>query len=430
MKSVRKTKIKIQKLSSHRNGRPSPRRRTSSDHSQNGSSSFHAIHELEQRITKLNEWRRRLSLLLKFGKKAVVTNNLDDLLQLLIEESKAVLMAERATVFLVDKKHNELWSKVASGTKTIRIPLDRGIAGAVAISGQLLNIKDVYKDHRFNPEIDKQTGYRTKSVLTVPMFDGKGHVLGVFQILNKMDGEIFDRQDEELLSLLADQASGHIENTQLYQMVRKGAQETIIRLAGAVEFKDHDTRAHLWRMSQYSAIIAKQMGFEAEWVENLRLAAPMHDIGKIGVPDAILNKPGKLTPEEWVEMKKHPQYGADILKDSDNELMQMSATVSLCHHERWDGAGYPRGLVGEAIPIEARIATLADVFDALTSKRVYKSSFSMDETLDYINKESGKHFDPKVVEAFYHCLPEITALMETYAPRDGKTDVLPTPTTW
>lgn len=418
-------KKRTQTKSLARNGAKPPKR-LPSNHSSRTSP---VIEELHKKIENLSEWKRRLSVLLKFGKKAVTTIKLDDLLQLLVEEAKMVLNAERATVFLVDKKQKELWSRVASGTKTIRVPWDKGIAGAVATSGQILNIRDVYKDSRFNPEVDKKTGFKTKSVLAAPMFDIKGKVIGVFQVLNQVDGDSFDKQDEELLTMLADQASGHVENTQLYEQVRKGAQETIIRLAGAVEFKDHDTRAHLWRMSQYSAIIARQMGFDQEWVENLRLAAPMHDIGKIGVPDAILNKPGKLTPEEWVEMKKHPQYGADILKDSDSELIQMSATISLCHHERWDGAGYPKGLKGEEIPIEARIATLADVFDALTSKRVYKTSFSMDETLDYINKESGKHFDPKIVEQFYQCLPEITALMETYAPREGK-ETLPTPTTW
>jgi putative two-component system response regulator len=206
------------------------------------------------------------------------------------------------------------------------------------------------------------------------------------------------------------------------------AAEQIIRLAAAVEYKDHDTRAHLWRMSQYSAIIAREMGFDPEWVENLRLAAPMHDIGKIGVPDAILNKPGKLNDEEWVEMKKHPVYGADILKDSDNILMQMSATVALCHHEKWDGSGYPRGLKGEDIPIEARIATLADVFDALTSKRVYKPSFSLDETMGIIDRDAGKHFDPKVVEAFRRSLSSITEIMTKYAPRDDNT--APVPVTW
>jgi putative two-component system response regulator len=148
----------------------------------------------------------------------------------------------------------------------------------------------------------------------------------------------------------------------------------------------------------------------------------MHDIGKVGVPDAILNKPGKLSPEEWVEMKKHPEYGAKILGGSENELMQMSATVALCHHERWDGTGYPRGLKGAAIPIEARIASLADVFDALTSRRIYKPSFSIQETLDIINKESGAQFDPTVVEAFHRCLPQITPIMEEYAPRGSMSE--------
>ncbi|MFN0118732.1 MAG: HD domain-containing phosphohydrolase [Elusimicrobiota bacterium] len=385
--------------------------------------------QIEKKLVPLLEWKRKLALLLKFGKKAATTTHIDELLQLLVEESKAVLNADRATVFLVDRKTKELWSKVASGTKTIRIPMEKGIAGAVVISGNLLNIKDVYKDARFNSDIDQKTGYKTKTMLAAPMFTAKDSVLGVFQVLNRKDQKSFDKQDEELLTMIADQASAHIENAQLYQEIRKVTQETIIRLAAAVEFKDHDTRAHLWRMSQYSAIIAREMGFENEWVENLRLAAPMHDIGKIGVPDAILNKPGKLDPQEWEEMKKHPLYGADILKDAENELMQMSATIALCHHEKWDGSGYPRGISGEAIPIEARIATLADVFDALTSKRVYKASFSLEDTLKIVDENTGKHFDPKVVEAFYKSLPKVKAIMESYAPREDNNHS-PVPTTW
>src|SRR5258706_5753865 len=157
-------------------------------------SSFQTISSLQdsdllQKINRLSEWRRRLSLLLKFGKMASAITNLEDLLQLLIEEAKTVLMAERATVFLVDKKNNELWSRVASGTKTIRIPLNKGIAGAVATSGQLLNIKDVYKDPRFNPEVDKQTGYMTRSVLTVPMLNPKNVVIGAFQVCTPLSGD-------------------------------------------------------------------------------------------------------------------------------------------------------------------------------------------------------------------------------------------------
>lgn len=373
--------------------------------------------QLQKRIENLSEWRRRLSVLMRYGKKAATETDLDALLKLLVDEAKEVLNAERATVFLVDHKKAELWSLAASGTEEIRIPLGSGIAGAVATSGELLNIRDVYRDARFNSGVDKKTGFRTRSVLSVPMFDAKNHVIGVFQVLNPKDSTAFDRQDEELMLLLADQAAGQVENAQLYQEIRKVTQETIFRLAAAVEFKDHDTRAHLWRMSQYSAFIAEQLGFGKDFVEAIRMAAPMHDIGKIGVPDAILNKPGKLNPEEWEEMKKHPIYGAEILKDSDNEVMQMSASVALHHHEKWDGSGYPKGLKGEAIPVEARIASLADVFDALTSKRVYKPSFGLDETLDMIKCDSGKHFDPKVVDAFFRALPKITGIMEKYTPR-------------
>ena len=317
---------------------------------------------------------------------------------------------------------------MATGTQTIRVPLDKGIAGAVAVSGHLLNIRDVYNDPRFNPDVDKKTGYRTRSVLTAPMFSAKNDVIGVFQVLNRKVGGNFDQQDEELLTLLSEQASAHVENAQLYQEIRKVTQETIIRLAAAVEYKDQDTRAHLTRVSQYAAFIAREMDFAKEWIENLRLAMPMHDIGKIGVPDAILHKPGKLTPEEWVEMKKHPRHGAEILKDSDNELMKMSAIVALYHHEKWDGSGYPQSIKGTDIPIEARIAAVADVFDALTSKRIYKPSFSLEETVGILDKECGSHFDPDVVAAFHRCLPKIIEVMKMYADNPNQAESVQLPT--
>jgi len=369
---------------------------------------------LQNKIKRLNFWKNRLSILLEYGQRAATMTDLDELLVILVEEAKTVLNADRATVFLVDKKKRTLWSKVAIGTETIRIPMDKGIAGSVVGTGRLLNIKEVYKDPRFNPEIDKKTGYRTRSILAAPLRNKKKEVIGVFQVLNRKGSANFDNQDEEVLTLLADQASGVVENAQLYQEIRKTAYETIIRLAGAAEYKDHDTKAHLWRVAQYSGILAEELGFPKEWVENIKMAAPMHDIGKIGVPDSIINKPGKLDPSEWEEMKKHPLYGSEILKDPENELMQMSASIALNHHEKWDGKGYPRGMKGEEIPIEARIASLADVFDALTTKRSYKPAFSLEETVAIIESESGKQFDPKVVAAFQHCYPKIAAVRENY----------------
>ena len=374
------------------------------------SPSSHKHASVENQLQDLREWKRRLMLLLEFGKKSTAQTNLDRLLSLLADEAKQLLSAERATGFLLDRKHRQLWSKVALGTDIIRVPMDRGIAGTVAATGKALNIPDAYRDGRFNPEVDRQTGYRTRSVLTVPMKDIRGDVIGVFQVLNRSQGN-FNKRDEEFLTILAGQAAASAENAQLYEKLLRASEDTILRLASAAEFRDKETHAHLGRMSRYSVIIAEEMDCPKAWIENLRLASPLHDIGKIGVPDSILRKPGKLTEEEWKEMRKHPLYGADILKDSDNELIQMSQRIALCHHEWWNGQGYPRGLKGKEIPLEARIAAVADVFDALSSRRVYKPSYPLEQTVEMMRGDAGLHYDPQVIEAFLSALPRIKQVM-------------------
>ena len=173
--------------------------------------------------------------------------------------------------------------------------------------------------------------------------------------------------------------------------------QIIQKLGRAAEYKDNETGLHVMRMSHYSYVLAKAFGFTQEQAENLLNAAPMHDIGKIGISDAIMLKPGKLTNQEFEIMKRHPVIGAEILGGSDFPLLQMARTVALRHHEKWDGSGYPDGLHGENIPIEARIVALADVFDALTSKRPYKEAWTVEEALDHIREQSGKHFDPALV---------------------------------
>jgi putative two-component system response regulator len=178
-------------------------------------------------------------------------------------------------------------------------------------------------------------------------------------------------------------------------------------------------------MSRYSAVLAEEMGMPPQWVQNIQLASPMHDIGKLGVPDDVLKKPGKLNDQEWDEMKRHPLYGAEILSGSDNELIQMSEKVARSHHEKWDGSGYPLGLRGEDIPLEGRIVALADVFDALTSRRVYKPAFSMEETLLIVRQGAGKHFDPKCVDALFRALPRLTQIMNEFADRPEHMGALP-----
>ncbi|MBS97215.1 MAG: two-component system response regulator [Oceanospirillaceae bacterium] len=191
--------------------------------------------------------------------------------------------------------------------------------------------------------------------------------------------------------------------------------QLIQKLSRAAEYKDNETGQHVLRMSHYSRLLALACGFSAPAAEDLLHAAPMHDIGKIGVPDEILTKPGKLTDEEFTIMKQHPIIGAEILGDSSARLIRLARSVALTHHEKWDGSGYPQGLKGEAIPIEGRIVALADVFDALTSRRPYKEPWSFDRTVAHIREQSGKHFDPQLVTHLENLLPEFEAIRARWA---------------
>ncbi|HEY3300784.1 MAG TPA: HD domain-containing phosphohydrolase [Methylophilaceae bacterium] len=185
--------------------------------------------------------------------------------------------------------------------------------------------------------------------------------------------------------------------------------QIIERLGRAAEYKDNETGLHVMRMSRVSKLLALKLGLDDAFAELLLLAAPMHDIGKIGIPDAILLKPDKLTPDEFREIQKHPQIGAEILGESTSELIRLAKSVALYHHEKWDGSGYPHALKGTEIPIEARIVAVADVFDALTNKRPYKEAWSIEETLKFLVNQKEKHFDPQIVDVLVNSIDEINA---------------------
>ncbi|WPL16825.1 Cyclic di-GMP phosphodiesterase response regulator RpfG [Thiorhodovibrio winogradskyi] len=192
--------------------------------------------------------------------------------------------------------------------------------------------------------------------------------------------------------------------------------EIIRRLGRAAEYKDNETGLHVIRMSHYAHILGLALGMDERDAELLLNAAPMHDIGKIGIPDRILQKPGKLDAEEWAIMRTHAQIGADIIGDpGDSELLEMARVVALTHHEKWDGSGYPRGLAGEDIPRVGRIVAVADVFDALTSVRPYKAAWPVEKAVDLLKSEAGRHFDPELIPLFLQALPEVEAIRKRYA---------------
>lgn len=193
--------------------------------------------------------------------------------------------------------------------------------------------------------------------------------------------------------------------------------DLIQRLGRAAEYKDNETGMHVQRMSRYAKIIALAYGFCEESADDLMMAAPMHDIGKIGIPDNILLKPGKLTTEEYEVMKGHAQIGGKILSNPSSHLIELAHSVAITHHEKWDGTGYPNGLSGDAIPIEGRIVALVDVFDALTSERPYKKAWSTEEAIHYITEQSGKHFDPDLVPLLQQELPKLLEIRDLFAER-------------
>lgn len=196
--------------------------------------------------------------------------------------------------------------------------------------------------------------------------------------------------------------------------------DLIQRLGRAAEYKDNETGMHVQRMSHYTKLLAMAAGMDEEQADELRMAATMHDIGKIAIPDNILLKPGKLDPEEFTHMKRHAEIGASILEQPRSSLVALARTIAITHHEKWDGSGYPNGLAGEEIPIEGRLAAVADVFDALTSERPYKKAWSVEEAVDFLQSQAGKHFDPVLVPMFVDLLPQVLTIKERFKECDAE----------
>ena len=197
--------------------------------------------------------------------------------------------------------------------------------------------------------------------------------------------------------------------------LRETRLQIVQRLGRAAEYKDNETGLHVIRMSHFSQLLALAAGCSPAWAEDLLNAAPMHDVGKIGIRDAVLRKPGPLDADEWATMRRHPEIGAEIIGEHPSGVLQLAREIALAHHEKWDGSGYPRGLAGEAIPLSARIVAIADVFDALTTRRPYKEPWPVQEAMNHIAAQAGKHFDPALVALFAPLLPQLLEIRARWA---------------
>src|SRR5437867_2889475 len=244
-------------------------------------------------------------------------------------------------------------------------------------------------------------------------FESNEVLIDVANALRRRRLEIENRAHRDELEQMV------LQRTESLRHALKGlelaAEETIRRLAIAAEFRDDETARHIQRMSMYCALLARLSGLDHARCELIRIASPMHDIGKIGTPDHILLKPGKFTPEEFEVMTRHTDIGHRILLGSEAELLKLAATIAWTHHESFDGTGYPRGLAGAAIPLEGRIAAIADAFDALTSKRVYKPAYPVAQAVDLMQSHRGKQFDPALLDTFFGSMSQVTAIRNQYA---------------
>ena len=347
--------------------------------------------------------------LVKIGRSITAVTDIDVLLKVIAEETKIAIQADRCTVFMLDKDKNELWSKVALGmdSQEIRFPADKGLAGYVVKTGEPLNIPEAYNDPRFNPDIDKETGYRTKTILCMPIKNNNQEIIGAFQVLNKLNG-VFTKGDEDLLVAIGGSASIALENAQLFEQQKELYKEQKIlfesfidTLATSIDARDKITAGHSSRVKLYSMLLVNALDCDEKFKEIVEKAAILHDIGKIGIRDSVLQKEGKLTDEEYKHIQEHVKITHDILeKIHTSEDFKQITDIACSHHEKYDGSGYYRHLSGENIPYGGRILAVADVFDAITSKRHYRDKMPIQNVIDILISGKNKHFDGNLVDKF------------------------------
>ena len=356
----------------------------------------HLIDESEQKKfigmqTKLHELSKMLNS--NLDTRAVVRGAMEAIV--------ALVKADVGSLLLVDKVKKELFFEVALGDseqtlKEMRLQFGQGIAGWVAQQKQPIIVNDTAKDERFYKKADEKTGFVTKNILCVPVMS-KNEVIGVMQALNKKEG-LFTAQDLQLLISLSDQVAIALENASLHEELKRTFVEVVESLAEAIEKRDPYTGGHTKRVVKYSLMIADELHLAAEEKDRLKMGALLHDVGKIGIDDSVLRKPAKLDEIEFEKMKAHPSIGADIL----GKIPQIKNIIPgiLYHHEWYNGKGYPDGLSGDGLPKIARIISIADTYDAMTTDRPYRKGLSHDIAIAELKKFSGTQFDPQFVGAF------------------------------
>ena len=333
---------------------------------------------------------------------------LAQVLDLIIAKAVEMLECEAGSILLCNQEENCLMfsASTSADSKTlaqIHIPLTDSLAGTIYSKNIPLVVNNVDQDIRHNASVAAQIRFQTRSLLGVPMRI-QDRVIGVLEALNKKEG-VFTEEDVKILTAIASQAAVAIENAQLVEALQESYETTLEGWAAALDLRDKETEGHSQRVTLLAVQMAQEIGMKKEQVMHLRQGALLHDIGKMAVPDRILHKHGPLTEEEKAIMRQHPVNAYNMLYPITH--LRPALDIPYCHHEKWDGSGYPSGLKGEEIPLAARIFTIIDVWDALRSDRPYRKAWSVKKTIAYLQQQAGKSFDPKLVDRFVDILPSI-----------------------
>jgi putative nucleotidyltransferase with HDIG domain len=348
------------------------------------------------------EKAKRLVLLTKLGRILNSTLNHQEVRRRAIEAATQSMKAEAGSLLLIDEEKQQLYFEVALGdkeeaVKTITLGMGEGIAGWVAKNGRPLVVNAPEKDPRFYKGADERTEFKTRNIMCVPV-KVKDRVIGVLEAINKEHGEKFDQEDLSLFVSLADQVAIALDNARLYGELEEMFFQTAESLADAIEKRDPYTGGHTQRVTSYSLAIARHLQLKSSEKKCLKIAAVLHDVGKIGIEDQILRKPEPLTPEEYNSIKRHTNMGAEILEHI-RQLRDIIPGVKY-HHEQINGRGYPDGLMGKEMPVIAKIVAVADTYDAMTTDRPYRKALSKNAAIEELRRCAGAQFDGQVVEAF------------------------------
>ena len=383
--------------------------------------------DLEQEV---NRKTQRLQLLYDFMRDLSQARARGEVLDLIIQYVQRTTGANRISLMMTDATGENLVCERATGidhavVKNIRVDVSRGIAGQVYQSGKTMIAKAV------NPGAPDGRGYDGEEFLSTPVvsasLESHDGVLGVLNVTERSNDEPFSAEEMECIRSITDASAIALHNILRRTQLEHSVRELLQTVGFLAEYRDEETTLHLKRVTKFARILADQLAYEGpyreevagEFIEQLVQAAPMHDIGKVGIPDDILTKPGKLTDAEFEIMKTHTEIGRRVLSRAADPkqpvpLLQMCIDIAYCHHERFNGRGYPRGLAGHDIPLAARIIALVDAYDAITSYRRYSPAKPHEVAAKIVREEAGEHFDPILVEAFLRCEREFDSVRGQY----------------